>query len=293
MKKQLIVDYTKKDASLKVLPSKPLLLTNNKNLQFEYHRLSANEVPEHLPLQHTIVIVHDPSKRVHRRMGGKLNVEFPRSGDIVISPANVPHHVYWDTETSFSGLFLNPKCIAEAAHEFINPDRAELLPHFTRPDPLIYGVGQMLKSRLESGLPTSQTYIEQLVSFLAIHLLENYCSIEHKLPENKYSFSSAELKQVLCYFDSHIDRQISLAEISKLLDMSQYHFARLFKQAVGTSPAQYLLTRRLEKTAQLLRSTNLDLGAIARRTGFSSPNHLCTAFKERFLVTPHKYRNSV
>ena len=96
---------------------------------------------------------------------------------------------------------------------------------------------------------------------------------------------------MLCYFDSHIDRQISLAEISKLLDMSQYHFARLFKQAVGTSPAQYLLNRRLEKTAQLLRSTNLDLEAIARRTGFSSQNHLCTAFKNRFSLTPRKYRN--
>ena len=191
MKKQLIVDYTKKDASLKIFPSKPLLSTNRKDIQFEHHRLAANEVPEHLPAQHAIVILHDPSKKVDRRMGGKLTVEFARSGDIVISPANVPHHVSLVDESSFSILLINPKCIAEAAYEFINPDRVELLPHFARPDPLIYEVGQMLKLRLESGLPTSQTYIDQLSSFLAIHLLENYCSIEHKLPENKYSFSSA------------------------------------------------------------------------------------------------------
>lgn len=292
MKQQLIVDYTKKDASLKIFPSKPLLSTNNKDVQFEHHKLLASEVPEHLPAQHAIVILHDPSKRVCRRMGGKLQVEFAKPGDIVLSPANVSHYVSWDDEASFSILFLNSKSIGLAAYEFIDPDRVELLPHFARPDPVIYEIGQMLKTKLEFGLPTSQIYIEQLSSFLAAHLLENYCSIKHKLVGNNHSFSSAELQQVLDYFDAHIERQISLAEISKLLGMSQYHFGRLFKQAVGIPPAQYLLNRRLEKTAQLLRRTNLDLEAIARRTGFSSQNHLCTAFKDRFLATPHKYRNS-
>jgi AraC family transcriptional regulator len=292
VKKQLIVDYTKKDASLKIFPSKPLLSTNNKHVQFEYHKLSANEVPEHLPAQHAIVILHDPSKRVCRRMGGKLQVEFAKPGNIVISPANVCHYVSWDDETSFSILFLNPKSIALTAYEFIDPDRVELLPHFARPDPVIYEIGQMLKSRLESGLPTSQVYIDQLSSFLAVHLLENYCSIEHKLVGNNHSFSRLELQQVFDYFDAHIDRQISLTEISELLGMSQYHFGRLFKQAVGIPSAQYLLNKRLEKTAQLLRSTNLDLQAIARGTGFSSRNHLCAAFKDRFSITPNKYRKS-
>lgn len=102
-----------------------------------------------------------------------------------------------------------------------------------------------------------------------------------------------ELQQVFDYFDAHIDRQIRLEEICRLLGMSKFHFLRLFKKAVGVPPAQYLLNRRLEKTALLLRHTNLDLEAIARRTGFSSHNYLCKTFKDRFSITPNKYRKSI
>ncbi len=293
MKKQLVLDYSRKNASAKVFSSRPLISTNSRHLQFEYHKLPPNEIPEHLPMQHGIVILHDPSERVTRRIGGKRKVEFAKPGDIVISPANVPHYASWDYEALFSIIFLNSKSIELAAFEFIDPDRIELIPHFARPDPLIYGVGEMLKRKVKSGLLNSQIYIDQLSSFLSVHLLENYCSIQHRLFLKDYSFSNVQLQKVLDYFDAHIDRQITLSEISELLGMSQYHFSRLFKKSIGLPPAQYLLNRRLEKTAQLLKRTNLDLEAIARRTGFSSKNHLCNAFKHRFLITPREYRNSL
>jgi AraC family transcriptional regulator len=295
LKKQLVVDYTQENASLQIFPFKPLLSINKPkcNIQLEYHKLPANEVQEHLPAQNVIVILHDPSKKVQRRMGGKCKDEFAKPGDIVISPANVSHYVSWDEEASFSLLLLDPKYFVLNAYELADPDRVELLPYFAQPDPVIYGIGQMLKAQLESGLPISQMYIDQLVSFLSAHLLENYCSKKYRLVENSYTFSAAEFQRVLDYFDAFIDQQLCLAEISNLLGMSQYHFARLFKKSIGIPPAQYFMKRRLKKTAHLLATTNSDLGVIAAQTGFTDQSHFCRTFRQHFSVTPRKYRRGL
>jgi AraC family transcriptional regulator len=289
VKKQPVVDYTQKDASLQIFPAKPLFSIKN-NIQFEYHNLSAIEVREHLPAQNVIVILHNPSRKVQRRMGGKCKDEFASSGDIVISPANVSHYVSWDEKASFSLLSLKPEDLTSTAYELIDPDHVELLPYFAQPDPVLYGIGQMLKSQLESGLPISQMYIDQIICFISIHLLEKYCSIKHKILENTCAFSASELQEVLDYFDSHIDQNIGLAEISNLLGMSPYHFSRLFKKAIGIPPAQYLMQRRLKKTAHLLTTTDLDLRAIAGQTGFSNQSQLCNTFRRHFSVSPRKYR---
>ena len=293
MKKQLIVDYTKTGGSLKIFPKKPLLSTTKpqiKNIHLEYHELSANEVQEHFPAQNVIVILHNPSKKVQRRMNGVCKDEFAKSGEIVISPANVSHYVAWDSEASFSILSLKPKNLAFAAYENIDPDRIELLPFFAQPDPIIYGIGQMLKSQLESYQSISQMYIDQMVSFLFTHLLENYCSTRHKLVETNHTFSAIELQKIHDYFDSHLSKQTGLSDMSSLLGMSENHFGRLFKKSIGVPPAQYFMKRRLKKAAYLLSATDSSIAMIAARTGFSNSSQFCKSFQRHIRVTPRQYR---
>jgi AraC family transcriptional regulator len=298
MKKPFVVDYNKKDAGLQIFPSKPLLSSQKirsskknrfDNIQVEHYELDSHEAPEHMPAQNAIVIFHEPVL-VNRRLGDQCKDDYVKAGDIVISPANVLHSACWNGRANFTLLLLKPEYFSHIAFEHINPERSELLPSFAQEDPFVYGAGQNLKSQLQSQDIASRMYIDQLASCLFIHLTERYGLTKHKLSRNIHSFSAAELQQALDYFDDHINQNIGLAEISNLLGMSQYHFARLFKKAIGIPPAQYFMKRRLKKTAHLLATTSLDLGLIAEETGFTDQSHLYRTFCQHLLVTPRQYR---
>jgi AraC family transcriptional regulator len=99
--------------------------------------------------------------------------------------------------------------------------------------------------------------------------------------------------QVLDYLDAHLAQEIRLADLAQLLDMSQFHFSRLFKQSLGVSPYQYLLQQRVERAKRLLKQTEQSIMNIALKCGFSSHSHLSKQFRQLTGMSPKAYRVSL
>ena len=72
--------------------------------------------------------------------------------------------------------------------------------------------------------------------------------------------------------------------------MSPYHFARLFKQATGVSPRQFVIRRRIEAAKILLAARRLSIGEVALAVGFCSQSHFTTSFRRSTGITPGHYR---
>ena len=72
--------------------------------------------------------------------------------------------------------------------------------------------------------------------------------------------------------------------------LSPAHFSREFRRAFGETPHQYLLTRRLERAAALLRSTNRTVADICVTVGLSSVGSFTTTFGRTFGLSPAAYR---
>jgi len=85
---------------------------------------------------------------------------------------------------------------------------------------------------------------------------------------------------------------ISMAELAAGVCMSEYHFFRTFKQALGISPNQYRIKVKIEKAKQLLLQTKMPLHEIADATGFVDVQNMSKIFKKFFSVPPGRYRNS-
>jgi AraC-like DNA-binding protein len=72
--------------------------------------------------------------------------------------------------------------------------------------------------------------------------------------------------------------------------LSRAHFSREFKRAFGESPRQYLLTRRMERAAWLLRATDRNVADVCFSVGLQSVGSFTTSFSRHFGVSPTAYR---
>ena len=85
--------------------------------------------------------------------------------------------------------------------------------------------------------------------------------------------------------------KISPEEVAERIGISYSLFRRIFKENMGTSPAQYQMDIRLKKSQELLTTTNYSIAKIAEILGFSDTAQFSTFFRKRQNMTPREYRN--
>ncbi|MBS7597765.1 AraC family transcriptional regulator [Pseudomonas sp. RC2C2] len=106
----------------------------------------------------------------------------------------------------------------------------------------------------------------------------------------KGGLAAHQRRQLREYVEGHLDQPLSLGELAALCNLSEYHFARMFRESFGLPPHQYLLARRLAKARQLLRHGQLPLGEVALLCGFASASHFSNRFRQALGATPGAYR---
>lgn len=106
----------------------------------------------------------------------------------------------------------------------------------------------------------------------------------------KGGLAAHQRRQLADYIDCHLEQSIGLGELAGLCNLSEYHFARMFRESFGLPPHQYLLARRLAKARQLLSGSDLALGEVALMCGFASASHFSNRFRQAVGATPGAYR---
>ena len=101
-----------------------------------------------------------------------------------------------------------------------------------------------------------------------------------------------QLDRVKHYLSHHIDQEVTLDELSSLVNISKYHLCRMFKKAFGMTPIQYHVTNRLEKAKQMIQFTDLSMSQIAEKLGFNSIHAFSRAFRKLEGVPPTYYRKN-
>ncbi len=90
--------------------------------------------------------------------------------------------------------------------------------------------------------------------------------------------------------DSRYWEALDVDDLAAAAGLSRAHFSREFRREFGTSPHAYLLTRRLERAAALLRTTDRSVAEICMDVGLRSVGSFTTSFKRTFRRTPTEYR---
>ena len=83
---------------------------------------------------------------------------------------------------------------------------------------------------------------------------------------------------------------ISLLDVATHVNMSQFHFSRLFKKDCGYSPHEYLILTRLNRAKHLLKTTGLPVKVIAQKVGYQNVSSFTNAFTDRVGISPTLFR---
>ena len=90
--------------------------------------------------------------------------------------------------------------------------------------------------------------------------------------------------------DARYREPLDVARIASAARLSPAHFSREFRRAFGRTPHQYLLHRRLERAAELLRNTDRSIAEICFTVGLRSVGSFTTSFGRAFGASPTAYR---
>jgi AraC-like DNA-binding protein len=90
--------------------------------------------------------------------------------------------------------------------------------------------------------------------------------------------------------DARYREPLDVPELARAAHLSPAHFSREFRRAFGETPHQYLLTRRLERAAALLRSTDHSVLDICLAVGLQSVGSFTTTFTRTYGLSPTAYR---
>ncbi|EKP5434593.1 helix-turn-helix domain-containing protein [Salmonella enterica] len=100
------------------------------------------------------------------------------------------------------------------------------------------------------------------------------------------------IADILRWIEEHLEEGINAASVEKISGYTRRHLLTLFVQHTGFSPGQYIRSRRLSRSAFLLRLTNKKIIDIAYQLKFDSQQSFCREFRKFFGCTPRQYRKA-
>jgi AraC-like DNA-binding protein len=186
---------------------------------------------------------------------------------------------------------VSPALLVHAVSTALPTKYAELVPHLHAGDPLLHHIVLVLQATINADSAVERLYAEELTNALAVHLLRRYAACRHTAPEMTGGLSPAKLRRTIVYIHEHLEQELSLTTLAAVVHLSPDHFARLFKQATGQTPHQYVLGCRIVRAKQLLAETDMPLSAIGLEVGCTDQSYFTALFRKHVAMTPKAYRD--
>ncbi|HEX2912417.1 MAG TPA: AraC family transcriptional regulator [Chloroflexia bacterium] len=251
----------------------------------------------------TLVLLNRGSMYLEQRLGkGEWRGFSARTGDMFLNPAGSPSaELRWrslsEEQPQTLRLELNVHLLERIAEEITGGDGSKVVLRGRAgfQDPLIAQLGLALYRELEQPSPASKLYAQTAAQLLAVHLVQHYSSIEQPLAQNETfpTLTRRQMLQLTEFIEAHLHEELSLQCLAQQTGLSAYHFARLFRQATGESPHQYVLRLRLARARLLLKKSDLPISQVALEAGFADQSHFSRVFKSYLGSTPRAYRQEL
>jgi len=99
------------------------------------------------------------------------------------------------------------------------------------------------------------------------------------------------VQHIMKYLDENYMEEISVQELAVKFHLDYYYLVHFFTRKTGVSPMKYVIQRRIGEAQNLLMNTEMGIGEICSKTGFTDSSYFSSMFKKYVGITPTKYRS--
>lgn len=126
-----------------------------------------------------------------------------------------------------------------------------------------------------------------------LYLFLDYLSRSAKrtTPVHSSKMSDYYIKEAINFIEQNFQNNISIEEIAAVCGINRSYFGKIFHNAMGRSPQEFLMHYRMVKATELLKLTSLSIADIGSAVGYENQLHFSRAFKGVYKVSPREWRN--
>lgn len=210
---------------------------------------------------------------------------YPSAGDSYVLRAGEWHDYYCGAEEPWTKIWINFRGkLAAPILDAYGLSKSMLLPNLNTSEYLkkIHEIFRVDFTDLDTINSECSVVFLQLCQFIQQNL-----SIPTHVP-----LVSDNIEKLKNYIDLHLNEPLTLEKCSSITYLSASQTIRSFRQAYGMPPHKYLAQQRIESAKYLLRTSSLNIQAIALQVGFDDANYFSKYFKKLCGKSPKQYRDS-
>ncbi len=241
---------------------------------------------------HVLLNLQTTPHRVKNWRDGEVRDFTFHKDEIIVTPAGTRSGWQWYDTSDVIVVTLDPQKVERFAQTelgmLLDVRQLQDLPLFSDPD--LCAAGIALRDSLQSDELSSAVMFEALSRVFLVKLLQRYGQRRPEEVALSARFTSHHYHQVLTYVKDHLDQTMTVDDLAAQVRMSPSHFARVFKETVGATPMQFVMSYRIEQAAAMMGDPARPLGDIALACGFADQAHFSRSFKQMTGLTPRAYR---
>jgi AraC family transcriptional regulator len=238
------------------------------------------------------------SAEFEERETGGAWLRYPvRRGDLFVTRSKIPYELRWNSPSGAELEVLHIHLAVDqlTTLETVYGDKAAAVEvsEFFRRDETLAHLSFACAELLSAGTAGNAKRIAACAHLLAIHIAEKYMNVASQRPDYRGGLPIARLRKIEDYVRANLAESISIENLAELAELSPFHFSRVFKQATGMTPLQFVTRERMLQAQRLIRETSRSLIEIALEVGYTSPSHFAQVFRRMVGVTPTEFRNAL
>ena len=280
------------------LPRPPVLSTNSRDwvgLELQRYQHTSNQV-ELTPIRDHALVVRLAGQALfeERSDNSRLERHWTDSGNISLAPAGKAVSRVITGTSDILILHLSPLLVNEVVEAVFDRDAScvSLCPRYAEPDKQVDWLARLLLAEAENAASGSKFAVDMLARSLAVRLLRSHSTLSPRTVVQSLPITGPRLRKVVEFMRNNLSDDMPLSQLAVLGGLSQSHFARAFREAIGEPPHQYLIKLRVARARDLLENSALSIIEIALECGFNQPNHFASTFRLSTGMSPRAWRQA-
>lgn len=240
---------------------------------------------------HLICYCPSGSARLIQRRAGTVHHGMVKAGASLIMPAGYPSS--WEGDSGLSARLRIPTSLIAAAADQLGRHavpQVEIRNVFEVFDPVIGRLVQTFLAEMEmKPHPCQVLMVDALSIAIAAHLLRRYNTFGIEEPDRVRMLGRLEMARLTAFIEDNLHRSITLEDLAGQVNVSRFHFCRIFKKSTGVTAFSFVEQCRIRRAQVLIVETNLSLAEISLMVGFADQSHLTRRFHFHVGCTPAAY----